>query len=65
MPSSAEATIIVFNIVLYFLPSLISYIRDHHNKFAIFMLNFLFGWTIIGWAIAIIWAFTKPNSTST
>ena len=39
---------------LYFLPSIVA-----HNKrdFAgIFLVNLLFGWTVIGWIIALIWA---------
>jgi len=39
---------------LYFLPAIVA-----HNKrdFAgIFVVNLLFGWTIIGWVIAMIWA---------
>jgi hypothetical protein len=39
---------------LYFLPSIVA-----HNKrsFAgIFLLNFLLGWTVIGWIFALIWA---------
>ncbi len=43
---------------LYFLPSLISDWRGHDSKFAIFLVNLLFGWTFIGWFIALIFAFT-------
>ncbi len=43
---------------LYFLPSLISDWRGHDSKLAIFIVNLLFGWTFIGWFIALIFAFT-------
>lgn len=41
-------------ILLYFLPAIIA-----HNKrdfAAIFLVDLLFGWTVIGWIIALIWA---------
>lgn len=44
--------IVVF--FLYFLPSLVG-IRKK-NAGAIFLLNFLLGWTLLGWVIALIWA---------
>lgn len=43
---------------LYFLPSLISDWRGHDSKFAIFIVNLLFGWTFIGWFAALIFSFT-------
>lgn len=44
--------------LLYFLPTLIALLRGHHNGFAIFLTNLLFGWTIIGWLITLIWSTT-------
>lgn len=41
-------------ILLYFLPAIIA-----HNKrdfTAIFLVDLLFGWTVIGWVVALIWA---------
>ncbi|HTU34542.1 MAG TPA: superinfection immunity protein [Candidatus Acidoferrum sp.] len=41
-------------ILLYFLPAIIA-----HNKrdfTAIFLVDLLFGWTVIGWIVALIWA---------
>jgi len=42
--------------VMYFLPSIISLIREKRDTLAIFLLNFFLGWTVIGWFIALIWA---------
>lgn len=39
---------------LYFIPSIIAYRRK--NRTALFVTNLLFGWTLIGWGIALIWA---------
>jgi hypothetical protein len=30
--------------------------RGHHNQGGIFILNFLLGWTAIGWIIALVMA---------
>jgi hypothetical protein len=42
----------------YFLPSVIAGARNHPNTGAIFLVNILVGWTIGGWAWALIWAIT-------
>ncbi len=46
-------------LIIWFLPSLIALVRGHHNLGAIFLTNLLFGWTGIGWAIALVWSFTR------
>lgn len=47
---------ILFCAWLYFLPALTAWVRHHHNTLAIFALDLLLGWTMIGWAIAMVWA---------
>jgi hypothetical protein len=44
----------LFFLLLYFLPSLIG--RDKKDALAIFLVNLLFGWTLIGWVLALLWA---------
>lgn len=44
---------------LYMLPTLVAIHYKHPNIFAIGALNVLLGWSLIGWAIAMIWAFKK------
>lgn len=47
--------------VMFFLPTIVALVRGH-NTFAIFLLNFFFGWTVIGWFWALIWGVTdKPR----
>jgi hypothetical protein len=46
---------------IYLLPWFVAVRRDHHNRMAIGVLNLLVGWTILGWIIALIWAFTMPS----
>jgi Superinfection immunity protein len=42
--------------VLYFLPSILALARNKRDTVSIFVLNFLLGWTAIGWVVALVWA---------
>ena len=50
--------VIVLVAVLYvhFLPTIIAYRRRHPSRTAILLLNLIFGWTLIGWVVALLWA---------
>ena len=50
---------------LYFIPAIIAIRRVHHNAIAITAVNFLLGWNIIGWILALVWACTYTNNTKT
>ena len=41
----------------YLIPSFIAFARKAPDKFAITALNTFLGWSVIGWVIALIWAF--------
>ncbi|MFC6645076.1 superinfection immunity protein [Granulicella cerasi] len=41
---------------IHFLPTIIALLRDSQHKFAIFLINLFFGWTVIGWIFALVWA---------
>lgn len=45
----------------YLIPALIALTREHHNRSAIIVLNLVFGWTLIGWAVALVWSFTRVD----
>lgn len=45
-------------LLLALLPSIIAIIRQHHNRLGIVALNVLLGWTIVGWAAALVWSLT-------
>lgn len=52
--------ILCFLVLLaYFFPFTIAHFRNHHNQLAIFFLNLLLGWTVIGWVIALVMSLTK------
>lgn len=46
-------------LALYLLPGLIAVSKGKNNRTAIFILNLLVGWTLIGWLIALIWSLTN------
>jgi hypothetical protein len=48
---------------VYFLPSAIAVARKHRNGSAVFMLNLLAGWTVIGWVICLVWAVIRDPSS--
>jgi len=55
---------LIFMALLYFLPTIVAMIfRPHHDPQGVFLVNFFFGWTIIGWWVALIWAIAS-NATS-
>lgn len=45
-------------LMAYFMPTLIARDREHHNAGAIFVVNLLAGWMLIGWFVALVWSFT-------
>lgn len=54
-------TIVFFMLfVLLLLPGIIASRREHHNRMAIWAVTLIFGWTILGWGIALVWALSDP-----
>lgn len=45
-----------FGLVFYFLPAIVAFARSKRDAMSILVLNFLLGWTAIGWVIALVWA---------
>ena len=54
-----EILLVVLIFTVYFLPTLIAFLRQHKNRLAIFLLNLLLGWTILGWVGSLVWSVTK------
>lgn len=48
--------LVVLGIPLYFLPSIIAFKRDHQQRVSIFALNFLLGWSLLGWVGSLVWS---------
>lgn len=44
----------------YLLPTSLAIANDRRDQLSVFFFNLLFGWTVIGWVVAFIWARRKP-----
>jgi hypothetical protein len=42
--------------IIHFLPAFIAFHRKAENFIWILLINIFFGWTLIGWLVALIWA---------
>lgn len=51
-------------LLVYFLPTVIALTRGHLSALAIFVLNLLLGWTVIGWLFAFIWSCTGNTAAN-
>ncbi len=40
----------------YFLPAIVAAARHTHNATGILLINIFFGWTVVGWFIALLMA---------
>lgn len=51
-------------IVLYFCPIIVAASRKHAKMLAISAVNLFLGWTLIGWVVALAWAYSEPRVES-
>ena len=52
-------------IALYFSPTLVAAVeKKRPNALSIGLLNLLAGWTVIGWIVALVWAYSGTTSTA-
>ena len=54
------AFILMVLFAFYCIPMCIAMFRNHQQMLAIIILNFFFGWTLLGWAVALVWSCTNP-----
>jgi Superinfection immunity protein len=55
---AAVRLVVVLTAALYFAPTLVAQGRRHRRTEAIFAINLFLGWTLLGWVVALVWAFT-------
>jgi Superinfection immunity protein len=48
-------------LAVYFLPFLVALARHNVSTGGILVVNLLFGWTGIGWVLALVWALTGAS----
>lgn len=54
--STSTILMLLVIVVIYLLPTLIAFGRDHPRRQDVAVVNILFGWTLIGWIAAFLWA---------
>lgn len=55
--------LMVLGLVVYFVPTAVALMRGHPNAAPIVVVNLFLGWSLVGWVVALAWAFTaKPAS---
>lgn len=50
------AGVIIFLIIIYFLPTIVAVARGHRQTFPIFAINLLLGTTLVFWVVSFVWA---------
>ena len=53
--------IAIVGFVAYLTPTIIANNRDHPQTAAIFALNILLGWSMLGWVAAFVWSLTTER----
>lgn len=46
---------------VYFIPTFIAFKRKHISRYGILIINLCFGFTFIGWVIALAWSVSKKD----
>lgn len=54
--NTTNILVLVAIVLLYMLPSLIAFGREHPRRQDIAVINILLGWTLIGWIAVFLWA---------
>jgi hypothetical protein len=57
--------IAVLGVLVYFLPYLAACAKKKANRKEIGRINLWFGWTVLGWIFALVWASIPDNPTTT
>lgn len=62
MSSGGAVVLLLFAASVYFTPAIVAFNRGVEHAFSIAALNLAFGWTMVGWCGALIWAcYSRPR----
>ena len=53
---------IIAMLAIYFVPSIVAWGKPQFG--AVFLLNLLLGWSLIGWIVALLWALYRDDARS-
>lgn len=59
----AFAVAVVIGICIYLLPAIIAAYRGHPHWLTLAIVNFMTGWTGLGWIATAVWSFVTPRGT--
>lgn len=62
METIGIVVIVATGVLIYFVPSVVALVRDHPKYTPIVVVNFLLGWTLLGWVAALAMALTHIQS---
>lgn len=54
----AAIIFILLGFFVYFIPTIVSSYRKTSNIWIVFIVNFFFGWSLVGWVVALFFALT-------
>ena len=54
--STVTVILLAIIVLIYLLPTLIAFGREHPQRGLILILNLIFGWTLLGWILIFLWA---------
>ena len=54
-----QVVLLTIAAVLFLIPTIVAARRHHKNAAPIFLVNILFGWSVLGWVAALVWSFTS------
>jgi hypothetical protein len=60
-PTILVLLMFILGLGMYFLPTILAVTRHHVNALAIFIVNFLTGWSLVGWVVALVWSVKKKE----
>jgi FtsH-binding integral membrane protein len=59
--TGAFLLLVLLCLAVYFFPAIKAYQEKKPNRQAILVLNIFLGWTLIGWVVALVWAYTNSE----
>jgi len=54
--NTIKVILLALVVLIYMLPTLIAFGREHTARHIIVLVNILLGWTLIGWIVVFLWA---------
>ena len=60
LASGSSIAGLIIALLLYFVPSVVAFVRHHHNQWAIFALNLLLGGPCWDGSARLVWSLTRP-----